>query len=150
MKKRKFANAAVMLILLSVVGYAFFGSPVEMYRRRALRQAMAAVEDGEVTLNEIVPFAWDTMYTYEPYMSREEVEEMMQIPVRGLKQSVSEGAVQLVFVKNGHMVCNVCGYISREGYAFLWWSGRLDFEDETVFQAKRDGDGILWLTGPHD
>ena len=52
MKKRKFANAAVMLILLSVVGYAFFGSPVEMYRRRALRQAMAAVEDGEVTLKD--------------------------------------------------------------------------------------------------
>lgn len=150
MRKAKFAKAAVLLVMLAVLGYAFFGSPVEMYRRGGLRRAMAAVEDGDVTLNEIVPFAWDTMYTYEPYMSREEVEEMMQIPVRGLKQSVSEDAVQLVFVKNGHMVCNICGYISREGYGFLWWSGRLDFANETVFQAKRDADGILWLSGPHD
>lgn len=138
------------MVMLAVLGYAFFGSPVEMYRRGELRRAMAAVGDGDVTLNEIIPFAWDTMYTYEPYMSREEVEEMMQIPVRGLKQSVSEDAVQLVFVKNGHMVCNVCGYISREGYGFLWWSGKLDFGDETVFQAKRDAEGILWLSGPHD
>lgn len=138
------------MVMLAVVGYAFFGSPAEICRRRALRQAMAAVEDGEVTLNEIVPFAWDAMYTYEPYMSREEAEEMMQIPVRGLKQSVSEDAVQLVFVKDGRMACNVCGYISREGYGFLWWSGRLDFAEETVFQAKRDADGILWLTGPQD
>lgn len=137
------------MVMLAVLGYAFWGSPAERYRRRALRQAMATVEDGKVTLNEIVPFAWDAMYTYEPYMSREEVEEMMQVPVRGLKQSVSEDAVQLVFVKDGHIACNVCGYISREGYGFLWWSGRLDFEDETVFQAKRDADGILWLSGPH-
>lgn len=150
MKKEGFAKAAVVLALLAVLGYAFFGSPAEAYRRRALRQAMAAVPDGEVTLNEIVPFAWDTVYSYEPYMSREEVEEMVQIPVRGLKQSVSEDTVQLVFVKDGHMVCNVCGHISREGYYFLFWSGRLDFTDETVFEAKRDADGILELWGPHD
>lgn len=150
MKKGKIAGMAILLLLLAVLGYAFLGSPAEWYRRRALRQAMAEVEDGEVTLNEIIPFAWDSVYSFGPYTTQEQMEEIMGISARRLEESPSEGMVQLVFVKNGHMVCNVCGYISREGYAFLWWSGRLDFEDETVFQAKRDGDGILWLTGPHD
>ena len=36
LKKRKFANAAVMLILLSVVGYTFFGSPGLLNNRQSL------------------------------------------------------------------------------------------------------------------
>lgn len=145
MKKRKFANAAVMLILLSVVGYMFFGSPVEMYRRRALRQAMAAVEDGEVTLNEIVTFAWDTVYTFEPYASREEMEQIMDISAKGLEESVSEGMVQLAFVNGSRVVCGVCGYISKEGYS-VSFDGKINFADNVVFRAERDADGILWLT----
>ena len=149
MKKRKFANAAVLLILLSAVGYAFFGSPVEMYRRGGLRKAMAAVEDGEVTLNEIVPFAWDTVYIFEPYASREEMEQIMGISAKGLEESVSEGMVQLAFMNGSRVVCCVCGYISKEGYS-VSFDEKINFADSVVFRAERDADGILWLTGPHD
>ncbi len=150
MKKRKFAGAAALLLLLSIAGYAFFGSPAELYRRGKLRRAMAAAEDGKVTLNEIVPFAWDTVYTFDPYTSREEMAEIMDVPARGLKQAVSEGMVQLAFVKNRHMVCNVCGYISREGYSLWLRDGKADFADEIVFKAVRDSEGILWLSEPYE
>ncbi len=149
MKKRKFANAVVLLILLSAAGYAFFGSPAEIYRRRALRQAMAAVEGGEVTLNEIVPFAWDTVYTFEPYASREEMEQIMGISAKGLEESVSEGMIQLAFVNGSQVVCGVCGYISMEEYS-VSFDEKINFVDNVVFRAKRDADGILWLTGLHD
>ena len=149
LKKRKFANAAVMLILLSVVGYTFFGSPVEMYRRGELRKAMSAVEDGEVTLNEIVPFAWDSVYSFGPYTTQEQMEEIMGISARRLEESPSEGMVQLVFVNGGQIVCGVCGYISKEGYS-VSFDEKINFADNVVFRAKRDADGILWLTEPHD
>lgn len=145
MKKRKFVRAAAVLVMLAVLGYAVFGSPVEMYRRRALRQAMAAVPDGEVTLNEIVPFAWDSVYCFEPYMSKEEMAERMGVPARGLTESVSEGMVQLVFLKDGNVVCDVCEYISHAGYA-VSFDEAIPFDSEIPFQAERSADGILCLT----
>lgn len=145
MKKRKCAGAAVLLLLLSIMGYAFFGSPAEWHRRRALRLAMAAVEEGETTLNEIVPFAWDSVYTFEPYTTREQMEEIMGIPARRLAESPSEGMVQLAFVKDGRIACGVCEYISRAGYA-VCFEGKVAFGDKAAFRAERDADGILSLT----
>lgn len=133
------------MVMLAVVGYAFFGSPAEIYRRRALRQAMAAVEDGEVTLNEIVPFAWDTVYTFEPYASREEMERVMGISAKGMEEAVSEDMVQLAFVKGNRVACGVCGRISREKYG-VSFGGKVNFADGAVFRAERGTNGILWLT----
>ncbi len=149
MKKGKIAGMAILLLLLAVLGYAFLGSPAEWYRRRALRQAMAEVEDGEVTLNEIIPFAWDSVYSFGPYTTQEQMEEIMGISARRLEESPSEGMVQLVFVNGGQIVCGVCGYISKEGYS-VSFDEKINFADNVVFRAKRDADGILWLTEPYD
>ncbi len=149
MKKGKIAGMAILLLLLSVLGYAFLGSPAEWYRRRALRQAMAEVEDGVVTLNEIVPFSWDSVYSFGPYTTQEQMEEIMGISARRLEESPSEGMVQLVFVNGGQIVCGICGYISKEGYS-VSFDEKINFADNVVFRAKRDADGILWLTEPHD
>ena len=149
MKKGKIAGMAILLLLLSVLGYAFLGSPAEWYRRRALRQAMAEVEDGVVTLNEIVPFSWDSVYSFGPYTTQEQMEEIMGISALRLEESPSEGMVQLVFVNGGQIVCGICGYISKEGYS-VSFDEKINFADNVVFRAKRDADGILWLTEPHD
>lgn len=133
------------MVMLAVLGYAFFGSPVEMYRRGELRRSMAVVEDGDVTLNEIVPFACDTVYTFEPYASRKEMERVMGISAKGLEESVSEDMVQLAFVKGNRVVCGVCGRISREKYG-VSFGGKVNFADGTVFRAERGTNGILWLT----
>ena len=131
-----------MLILLSVVGYTFFGSPVEMYRRGELRKAMAAVEDGEVTLNEIVPFAWDSVYSFGPYTTQEQMEEIMGISARRLEESPSEGMVQLVFVNGGQIVCGVCGYISKEGYS-VSFDEKINFADNVVLRAEPSRSSFL-------
>ncbi len=100
----------------------------------ALRQAMAEVEDGVVTLNEIVPFSWDSVYSFGPYTTQEQMEEIMGISARRLEESPSEGMVQLVFVNGGQIVCGICGYISKEGYS-------VSFDDQLCgqccFQGKK-------------
>ena len=80
---------------------------------------------------------------------QEQMEEIMGISARRLEESPSEGMVQLVFVNGGQIVCGVCGYISKEGYS-VSFDEKINFADNVVFRAKRDADGILWLTEPHD
>lgn len=138
----KAAAAAAVIVGLCV---AVFGNPAELYRRRELRQAMAGIEDGTVTLNEVVPFAWDSAYRFDPYATREEMEEIMGVSARGLEESVSEGTVQLAFVKGDRVVCGVCEPISRAGYD-VFFGGKVTFAEEAVFEAERSPEGILRLT----
>ena len=73
----------------------------------------------------------------------------MGISAKGLEESVSEGMIQLAFVNGSQVVCGVCGYISMEEYS-VSFDEKINFVDNVVFRAKRDADGILWLTGLHD
>lgn len=141
MRKAKMLGAAALVLALA---FAVFGNPLEHCRRRALRQAMAAVEDGAVTLDEIVPFQWDCVYSFDPYTTREQMAEIMGIPARGLAESPSEGMVQLAFVKGGRVVCGVCEYISRAGYS-VSFEGKVEAGEGTVFEAERSPEGVLRL-----
>lgn len=115
----------VLIIGIAVglfIAEAVFGilSPVERNGRlfgKRMGELSAMASGDEVTLSDITPFAWDTVYSFDPYTTKEEMEKVLGFKSRHLKEAVSEGMVQLVFVKAGEVVCCVCGYRDNLGYS---------------------------------
>ena len=103
----------VFILLLAVIlgGYLFSGGLAGV-NARALEHAVEAIpeESTQVSLNELVPFEWDEVYTFGPYTSKEEIQSIIRLDSDAVKESVSEGMVQLVFVEWGkeRVVASVC------------------------------------------
>lgn len=123
------------------------------WHNRQLKKSIMAIDTSAptVSFNAVVPFAWDAVYTFEPYLSKAEMAEIIGFNSSSLKETVSEGMTQLVFVKGKSVVASVCGYphASRLGYS-VWldnWDGpaaKVAFAEEAVFSVDAI-DGIVSL-----
>lgn len=140
---KKVAIFLVLVLLLGLIAYAVMGNPVVFYHNFALKRAMSQAPEGEVTLNQIVPFAWDAAYTFPPYTSKAEMEQTLGFSSASIRETVNEGMVQLLFVKDGRVTASVCGYPEKLGYQ-VCFSDRVSFSEEAVFTAKRT-EGVLTL-----
>ena len=146
MKKRALKLCAAALLILLVI-YALIGNPIVFWHNRALEHSLCSLEDGiTVTLNETVPFEWEAVYTFDPYTSKSEMERIIGISSSSIRETVSEGMVQLIFVNRGRVTASVCGDASNLGYdVYLGRSGRpLTIGEEMKFSVAR-GDGIVRL-----
>lgn len=123
----------VILLIIIISIYCIFGNPVVQYNNYRLNQSVRKISETEVVLNEVVPFQWDTVYTFTPYTSREEIEEIIGFKSNAIKETVNEGMVQLVFVREDAVVCSICGYADSLGY-LIDFDDKVEFEDNTVFE----------------
>ena len=142
MKKRILAIAATVLIAL--VGFLWYGYHVRETQEHALKDSVTSISGGEVTLNEVVPFAWDAVYTFAPYTSKEEIEAAIGFRSPAIRETYSEGMVQLVFVKGKRVAAMVCGYLSDLGYDVVF-GGKITYAENAVFAVSRK-EGVVQLT----
>ena len=61
-------------------------------------------------IKEYIPFEWDTLYTFKPYVSIERIYEVVGYKWEKITKTTNEGMNQLVFLKDGQVVCYVYGY----------------------------------------
>lgn len=143
MKKKTWMMIAGVIVLL-VIGYFIIGNPIIAYNNYRLKHRIHQVSKTEVTLNEIVPFEWDAVYTFAPYTTRSEIEEIIGFKSNAIQETVSEGMVQLLFVKGSSVSGSVCGYAENLGYR-IDFSDEVKFEDHTPFDVRTQGD-VVYLT----
>lgn len=145
--KAKRCITAILLAaaLCAVLAWALLGDPRMLWREKALQRALRALPESQtqVTLNDVVPFAWDAVYTFDPYTDRATMEAEMGVTSRAIEETVSEGMVQLLFVKNGKLVASVCGYPQNLGYS-VEFSRCVRAEEHVVF-AVHHTDGLVRL-----
>lgn len=103
---------AVAVLLFVVV----FGNPSVVWHNRQLKTALQNLPEGAVTLEEVVPFQWDALYSFDPYTSREEIERAIHTKSASIGESVSEEQRNFIFTKGDHVVCSVCGAPQVLGY----------------------------------
>ena len=144
-KRRLALTAIAALFALNLV----FGPLNVTWHNRQLKKAFIDIDTPIVSLNAVVPFAWDAVYTFEPYLSKAEMAEIIGFNSRTLSETVSEGMTQLVFVRDKSVVASVCGYPDSLGYSmwFVNWDGasaKLTFADDAVFSVEK-ADGIVRL-----
>ena len=143
MKKRilfVFFSIAVILI----VGERMFGSPLVKYNNYHLKQNMQTISESEVTLNSVVPFEWDTVYTFPPYTSKAKIEKTIGFESNEIKETVNEGMVNLLFVKGNTVTGSICDYPKNLGYS-IEFKDKVKFKDNVVFEVNIQ-DGMVSLT----
>ena len=109
-----------------------------------LKQSIHTISKPPVTLNEIVPFEWDIVYTFAPYTSRSEIEEIIGFKSNAIQETVSEGMVQLLFVKDNAACGSICGYSENLGYS-VHFSDKVKLTDNKQFDVDIQDD-IVYLT----
>ena len=110
-------------IILGIAGvlfalYLIFGDPRIYFNNAKLEKTLTALECDSITLEEIVPFEWTTVYTFDLYTSKERIERVVGSKSPALKESVSEGMNHVVFINRGRVVASVCTHPASTGYYF--------------------------------
>jgi len=78
------------------------------------------ITSGEDSTNgnvkDLIALDYDKMYVFEPYQSLEEMEKQIGFKYSKLKQGLSEGMINILFVKGNRTVAYLFGYSSTTGY----------------------------------
>lgn len=143
MKQKNLFVKIIFAVLLAVFLYVLIGDPAVAYNNYRLRKSITAVNAEAVELNQAVPFEWDSVYTFDPYTPKSEIEKTLGFHSPAIHEVINEGMMQLIFVKNRQVVSSVCGYSRLLGYR-IDFQGRIDAKDHVLFRVERKN-GIVTL-----
>lgn len=108
--------------------------------------------DDKVDLSTFTPFEWDYVYSFDPYVPKESIYETIGYKWDNISETVSEGMNQIVFMKDGKVVCYLYGYPENNKFA-IYFNGTehtenasiLRVEDHAIFDVKKNED-VVYLT----
>ena len=118
-----------------------------------LKEEVLSVEQSveTVNLNDITPFEWDVVYSFDPYTSKDMIYKTVGYKWDNINETVNEGMNQIVFLKDGKVVCYLYGYPENNGYG-IYFTGEneteivsasmLNAEESLTFQVERSDDVI--------
>ncbi len=111
-----FATVLIQLSIAAVLLYLLFrpvpvreANAQEFARSFQLISGEAVIED----LSEFTAFEWDTLLAFAPYTTREYIYGVVGYEWESIRPTVSEGMNQVVFLKDGEVVCYLHGYPDR-------------------------------------
>ncbi|MDO5406273.1 MAG: lysozyme inhibitor LprI family protein [Eubacteriales bacterium] len=142
----KRAVIGLICLLSAAMAVLFFiGNPVVFRNNRKLAKSVKSVNSDTVFLNDIVPFVWDTLYTFGPYQSKKEIEEIIGFSSVDIRENdINEGMVHLLFVNGDRVAASVLGYSSKLGYA-IDFTSKITYDENARFHVAKI-DGIQTLT----
>lgn len=142
----------VCLILIAAAFNLLLGNPVILINNQKLKHSICSLDNRKsVSLNDVIPFEWDTLYTFEPYESKTEIEKIIGFQSADIKENnINEGMVHLLFVKNNKVVASILGYSNNLGYNIDFASKeglKVTHSENAGFNiAKADGITTLWYS----
>lgn len=121
-----------------------------------LKEEVMAIEQSVETINllDLTPFEWDVAYSFAPYTTKDTIYETVGYKWDNISETVSEGMNQIVFLKDGKVVCYLYGYPQNNGYGIFFHSKNetvvtsssvLSSKEDLIFEVKRS-DGVLILS----
>jgi hypothetical protein len=138
----------VLFVLLCSVYYLLFGSPLVDWRTEKLVEATNNITTETITLEELVPFAWDVVYVFEPYTSKEEVAETLGFYSAEIHESWNDSDNWYYFVKGNRIVAtpeNSLLGINLPGNGEGSSVGSLHCGDNVLFEVDKSSMGWTYL-----
>ena len=113
-KNKILCNAGIVIITIAVIVIVFNPFKEDIWDINADKfinsfnviSGDADIED----LNAFIKFEWDELYSFAPYTSKKAIYEVIGYKWDNISESVNEGMNQIVFVKDGKVVCYLYGY----------------------------------------
>jgi len=142
MKKKTYTVVIVVLLIFFV--YIIIGNITIFINNQKLKKAITSINSDYIKLNEIVPFDWDSVYTFEPYTTKDEIESILGFKSNAIKETVNEGMVQLIFTKDKKIISSICGYSSNLGYTVNFEKinnnvyHKINYTDNAEFMTKNE------------
>ena len=89
-----------------------------------LKEEVLSIEQSVETVNltDITPFEWDVVYSFDPYTTKDTIYETIGYKWDNISETVNEGMNQIVFLKDGKVVCYLYGYPENNGYGIYFTS----------------------------
>lgn len=122
-------NVAYAILMVLFVLYLVFGDPRIYINNKKLEDTLTGISSESVILEEVIPFEWTTVYTFDPYTSLDVIERVTGSKSPALKESVNEGMTHFVFNNRGRVVASVCAYPSSVGYSLNFFGGKNSYYD---------------------
>ena len=104
-----------------------------------------------ITLLDVTPFQWDEAYSFRPYTPKDVIYETIGYKWDIIAEALYDEMGQVVFLKDGKVVCYLYGLPQNNGYSLSFSSGNsteggfmLDANDDLNFQVERK-DQIIYL-----
>jgi len=138
-KKKKFAKTSILILisLLIFIWIVYFinikMADIQISKNEtALKNMILSLDENVniVKLNEITPFEWDKVYFFNAYTGNKYIYDILGFKWHGIKTALSEGIMQVIFVKNNKVICYCHGYGSTEGYNLY-----CDFDDNINYRV---------------
>jgi hypothetical protein len=106
-----------------------------------------------INLLDVTPFKWDVVYSFKPYTPKEVIYKTVGYKWDTISETVNEGMNQIVFLKDGKVVCYLYGYPENNGYGIFFESKnyedyycyKLTVKDDLIFQVERK-ENVVYLT----
>lgn len=144
-------NIILGIVVVLGIFYLVFGDPRIYLNNAKLKEAISTLDSDRTTLDEIVPFEWTTVYTFDPYTSIDRIERVTGSKSPALKESVSEGMTHVVFTNRGQVVASICAHPTSIGYYLEFTGGKntyycypdggyshIEYGDEIAFDVMQD------------
>lgn len=114
MKKKSFIVIASVLVV--ILGFIMFKTlhptPIWEINAKQFNRSFNVIS-GNATIDNLsgfTTFEWDTLYSFAPYTPEKNVYQVVGYQWDKINSTVSEGMNQIVFLKEGKVVCYIDGY----------------------------------------
>ncbi|HEY8890285.1 MAG TPA: hypothetical protein VIM70_08515 [Clostridium sp.] len=150
MKKKSFiAIVSVLVVILGLIMVkTLHPTPIWEINAKQFNSSFSSVSvNATIDLSEFTTFEWDTLYSFAPYTPEENIYQLVGYQWEKINSTVSEGMNQIVFLKEGKVVCYIDGYPDKYKVLFEFgqYTGnhfKLTSSDKLIFHTMVADGGI--------
>lgn len=118
MPEMRYRKPIILIAVALFIVYKLLVRDVWDVNARLLKESVLSLDQKVESMNlkDLTPFEWDTVYSFDPYASKEEIYVTVGYRWDNISEALSEGMNQIVFMKDGKVVCHVFGYPENNRY----------------------------------
>ncbi|MEH7380917.1 hypothetical protein V7138_10590 [Bacillus sp. JJ1533] len=147
----KYRKTIVITAIVMIAGFILLKKDLWDKNEELLRKQVLSIGQKVETINlaDVTPFEWDTVYSFGPYTSKEDIYETVGYKWDNIQETMNEDMDQIVFLNDGKVVCYIYGYPTNKGYSIFYlgetvseFASVLKLEDDLQFQVKRENEVV--------
>ena len=121
--------------------------------RRSFKKAVLSLSDDikEVAFDDLASFDWDYVYSFDPYISEEEINNILGFNSGIDLKTMDENTENLIFVNDNEVICYIAGFSGKLKFAFDLGEinnrhVKISKSDQPIFFMKVSDDGTKYFS----